>query len=169
MASYYTTHDATGKAVFANIPTERHTTQMPSGSMQILSSTHETPINLSTEKDLDQYQHDRVQPFFSGTRVICPDKGTSTCIITLDAGADAPMHRTMTFDTIVILEGELEVHLDSGEKRLAKPGDAVIQRSNLHKWVNVTPNGGQAKFVAFLVAAADEVKIGDKILGPQWG
>ncbi len=45
------------------------------------------------------------------------------------------IHRTKTIDYIVILEGEIDLLLDSGEVHL-KAGDTVIQRASNHAWVN---------------------------------
>jgi len=77
-------------------------------------------------------------------------------------------HRTMTLDVVIVLEGEIECHLDSGEKCTAKVGDAIVQRSTMHKWVNVTPNSGWAKWVGFIQAVKEPIKVGDKELGAEW-
>ena len=48
------------------------------------------------------------------------------------------MHRTVSLDFGVVLEGEVEVVLDSGETRLLKRGDLAIQRGTMHAWHNVS-------------------------------
>jgi len=48
------------------------------------------------------------------------------------------MHKTTTLDYIVIVEGELELELDGGEKRVVRKGDVVIQRAPMHSWRNVS-------------------------------
>ena len=78
------------------------------------------------------------------------------------------MHRTMTVDTIVVVEGDVEITLDSGEMRRLKAGDSLVQRGTMHKWRNVTPNDGWARWVVFIQAAAESVKIGDRVLGNEW-
>jgi mannose-6-phosphate isomerase-like protein (cupin superfamily) len=45
------------------------------------------------------------------------------------------IHRTKTIDYIAVLEGEIDLLLDSGEVHL-KAGDTVIQRASNHAWVN---------------------------------
>ncbi|KAF2446651.1 hypothetical protein P171DRAFT_472108 [Karstenula rhodostoma CBS 690.94] len=67
------------------------------------------------------------------------------------------MHRTMTLDVLVIIEGEIEIHLDSGEKKVVKAGDSIAQRAAMHKWANVTPNNGWARWVVFMQAAANAI------------
>ncbi|KAF2667909.1 hypothetical protein BT63DRAFT_304633 [Microthyrium microscopicum] len=172
MSLHITTHNAEGKAVFSNKLTERPAKRdIPIGDIRLIYSSHKFPIDLSTENDIGQYEHDRLQPMFSSTRRICPDNGTSICLMSLKPGAGvggAPMHRTMTLDVLVVIEGEIEVHLDSGERRVVKTGDSLVQRATMHGWVNVTPNNGWARWVVFIQAAADAVHVGEKKLIDEW-
>lgn len=48
------------------------------------------------------------------------------------------MHRTNSLDYIFIIDGELELTLSSGEKRVMKRGDVAIQRACLHSWKNMS-------------------------------
>jgi quercetin dioxygenase-like cupin family protein len=48
------------------------------------------------------------------------------------------MHRTNTLDYIFIIDGEFELTLDSGEKRIMKRGDACVQRASMHAWKNLS-------------------------------
>ncbi len=141
---------------------------IPIGDIRIISSSHQFPLNLSSEADIDQYQQDRTSPFFPGGRRICPDGGTATCLISMKPGVDSAMHRTMTLDTLVIIEGEVEITLDSGETRTLKVGDSIVQRATMHKWKNVTPNNGWARWVVFIQAAGESLQFGDKVLGHEW-
>ena len=49
------------------------------------------------------------------------------------------MHRTVSIDQIVVLEGALELILDGGERRVLNRGDMVVQRGTMHAWRN--PSG----------------------------
>lgn len=49
-------------------------------------------------------------------------------------GELSPMHRTVSLDYGIVLEGEVELILDSGEKRLMKQGDVAIQRGMLWRF-----------------------------------
>jgi quercetin dioxygenase-like cupin family protein len=51
-------------------------------------------------------------------------------------GALSPMHRTISLDYGVVLEGEIDLILDSGESRHMKRGDISIQRGTNHAWRN---------------------------------
>lgn len=74
------------------------------------------------------------------------------------------MHRTMTLDVLVITEGVVECHLDSGEMKVPKAGDCIIQRATMHKCVNVTPDNGWARWIVFVQSTADVVHVGDEKL-----
>lgn len=47
------------------------------------------------------------------------------------------MHRTKSLDYGIVLEGEVELVLDSGERRRMGPGDVAVQRATMHQWRNV--------------------------------
>ncbi|HUG13986.1 MAG TPA: cupin domain-containing protein [Thermomicrobiales bacterium] len=44
------------------------------------------------------------------------------------------MHSTPTLDVIVVLSGEVDLELDSGQVAHLKPGDSVVQRGTAHAW-----------------------------------
>lgn len=48
------------------------------------------------------------------------------------------MHRSNTLDFVFIIEGDLELTLDGGEKRAMKSGDVCIQRASQHSWKNLS-------------------------------
>lgn len=47
------------------------------------------------------------------------------------------MHRTTSLDYGIVLEGEVELILDSGERRAMKAGDIAVQRATMHAWRNM--------------------------------
>ena len=80
----------------------------------------------------------------------------------------SPMHRTVSLDYGFVLEGEIELVLDSGETRLMKRGDMCVQRATNHAWRNVTPNNGWGRMVYVLVGA-EKIKIAGKKLEEDLG
>jgi quercetin dioxygenase-like cupin family protein len=48
------------------------------------------------------------------------------------------MHRTVSLDYGVVLIGEMELVLDSGETRVMKVGDVAVQRGTNHAWRNTS-------------------------------
>ncbi|GAA5163030.1 MULTISPECIES: cupin domain-containing protein [Amycolatopsis] len=72
------------------------------------------------------------------------------------------MHRTETQDVAVVLSGQLDMVLDSGEvvERL-EAGDVLVQRGTSHSWV---PRGEEPVRVLFVLMDALPVRIGDTVL-----
>lgn len=65
--------------------------------------------------------------------------------------ADDPgMHTTRTIDYGVVLSGEIDLELDSGEVHL-RPGDVVVQRGTRHAWRN---RGSEPCKMAFVLVAS---------------
>lgn len=58
--------------------------------------------------------------------------GTVLRIVDMLPGSVSLMHRTVSLDYGVVLEGEVELLLDSGETRLLKRGDVSVQRGTNH-------------------------------------
>lgn len=162
MSHFLTTHDYAGNAVFFNkLPMEHNALPTGVGSMSILFTTQKIPTDISTDSDIDQYVRDRSNG--TGSR-LCPENGTVVALLTIEPNKASSFHRTMTLDTCVIIEGVMELQLDSGEKRTLSAGDSVVQRAVMHKWVNVTPNDGWAKMVAFAQPVVEGVEVGGKKL-----
>ena len=145
MSHYVATHNDEGLSVISQkIPTGPHSHDMPIGSMDIIYSTHTFPADISSESDIDQYAHDRTHGIENG---FCPPGGIAAAILQFEPHAISPMHRTMTMDIMVVMEGIVELHLDGGEVRTLKAGDSIVQRGTMHMWKNVTPNNGLVKAI----------------------
>jgi mannose-6-phosphate isomerase-like protein (cupin superfamily) len=63
---------------------------------------------------------------------------------------DPGMHTTSTIDYGVVLSGEIDLELDSGEVHLG-PGDVVVQRGTRHAWRN---RGSEPCTMAFVLVAS---------------
>jgi quercetin dioxygenase-like cupin family protein len=48
------------------------------------------------------------------------------------------MHRTLSLDYGIVLEGTLDMLLDSGETKRVTRGDVVVQRATMHAWRNAS-------------------------------
>jgi quercetin dioxygenase-like cupin family protein len=76
-------------------------------------------------------------------------------------GDEGQMHRTISFDYGVVLDGAIEWELDSGETRIMRKGDVSIQRGTAHAWKNVTPmeeNNGWARMF-FVILSSEKITI----------
>lgn len=70
-------------------------------------------------------------------------------LIDFGPGVESPLHRTLSLDYGIVIEGEMEITLDSGESRILKPGDIAIQRATMHKWRNCLKD--KSSRVAFIL------------------
>lgn len=77
-------------------------------------------------------------------------------------GSRSPMHRTQSLDYGILLQGRLDMELDSGELVQLKQGDIVVQRGTNHAWVNNYPETAR---MAFILLGATPVLINGKPLG----
>ena len=85
-------------------------------------------------------------------------QGTVIRITEFAPGAPKFMHRTETVDYALLLSGECDLELDSGEIVHMKPGDIVVQRGTMHAWVN---NGTAPAVFAFILIDADPAKVAE--------
>jgi quercetin dioxygenase-like cupin family protein len=73
------------------------------------------------------------------------------------------MHRTQSLDYGIVLEGEIEMTLDSGEKRLLKRGDMAVQRATMHAWHN--PSETEWTRMVFVLQECKPLVVGGEELG----
>jgi quercetin dioxygenase-like cupin family protein len=166
MAQVITTHNSSGQAIFSSkVPDEQNELPLPFGGMRIIYSSNSVPTDLNSEADIDQYSQIRTTGLPGGA--ICPPGGTAAAIVSLKPGAKSPMHRTVTMDWAVILEGEVDLVLDGGETRRLRTGDSVVMRGTMHQWVNCSAGGGWARMVAFAQDIVP-VEVGGKVLETEF-
>lgn len=82
--------------------------------------------------------------------------------IDMPPGSESPMHRTMSLDIVIQIEGEVELTLESGEKRVIKPGDLIVQRATMHAWRN-TSSHKWSRMIG-IMAESQPVEAGGKVL-----
>ncbi|KAH7327457.1 cupin domain protein [Rhexocercosporidium sp. MPI-PUGE-AT-0058] len=136
---FITTHNKKGEAVFVEKIPEPITFYQPlkdpdvalSFSLGYTTSSFPAPLN----KDQDLAKYKDILAGSSSVGISIPG-GTVLRFVNYPPKFEAPMHRTVSLDYGVLIDGELECVLDSGERRSLKPGDVAIQRGTMHAWVN---------------------------------
>lgn len=152
---FITTHDADGKAIFAkDVSTEVNVKSL--GPVQAADLYATTSMPASN----DPSSLNSSLSAASAPRMVDPS-GTKFKIIEFPPGAEASMHRTVTLDYLIIISGEIEVELDSGEKQTLRSGDTLVQRGTSHKWKN---HGTDWVRMAGVVVDAEKVEVGGKTL-----
>ena len=82
-------------------------------------------------------------------------------------GTESDFHRSICLAIGTISEGELELSLSSGEKRIMRPGDVSVNRATMHKWRNVS-NEKPAR-ILFILLDVKPVIVNGKSLDFQVG
>ena len=153
-----TGHDANGKAVVKT--DERLQAASRPGRPHIAGceiwSTDEMPVDNSEESDAAQRAG-----FVKRYNYVGTGQGTVIRITEFAPGAPKFMHRTETVDYALLLSGECDLELDSGESVHMKLGDVVVQRGTMHAWVN---NGPAACVFAFILIDAEAAEVGGREL-----
>ena len=154
-----TGHDANGKAV---VTTDERLAAVPRlGRTHIAGceiwSTEAMPVN-NTSEAAEAAQR---AGFVKRYNYVGSGQGTVIRITEFAPGAPKFMHRTETLDYALLLSGECDLELDSGEIVHMTPGDIVVQRGTMHAWVN---HGPAPAVFAFILIDADAAKVGGQEL-----
>ncbi|KAK0732243.1 hypothetical protein B0H67DRAFT_566968 [Lasiosphaeris hirsuta] len=130
-----TDYDSEGKSVFSSaIPEDLpgRTAGVPA-PFRLGYCTNRTPVSLAGGGDIKTYANYLQNP----PGLVIPG-GTVARYVDMPPGASSPMHRTVSLDYGVVVEGEMELVLDSGETRLLRRGDLAVQRGTMHVWRNAS-------------------------------
>ncbi len=90
-------------------------------------------------------------------------RGTVFRVGEIAPGVRSPMHRTNSVDYGIVLEGELDMEMDGGDRVHLAVGDVVVQRGTNHAWIN---DGDTPAKMAWILIDAEPVRIGDQVLEP---
>lgn len=155
-----TSHDEAGKAVVKSIePAKWQSMRNGAVSMSLIYTTSDPLPNLNDDADI-QIHEQKVEAGKVG--LVSP--GGSVCRITdFSPSNDPQMHRTKSLDYGVVMEGQMELILDSGEVHLMEKGDVAVQRGTMHAWRN--PSSTQWARMLFVLLDCQPLSIGGHKLG----
>jgi quercetin dioxygenase-like cupin family protein len=164
ISRFITKHNAEGQAVFANdIPETLSWGQLPNRAGFALGyTTRQYPVDLNDNKDIIAYASHLSTP----PGLVIPG-GTVLRFVDCPPNSISPMHRTVSLDYGVVLEGEVELVLDSGETRTMKRGDVAIQRGTNHAWKNSSPTNWAR--MMYVLQESKPILLGEKVLGEDYG
>lgn len=162
---YITTHDDHGKAVFHTSIPERlpldPTDQTARFGLGYV--TDKSPVDFTGEVDLATYQKYQAKP----PGIVIPG-GTVLRIVDIAPGQTSPMHRTVSLDYGVVLEGVVELILDSGEVRTMNRGDVAVQRGTMHAWRNAAGGDRWARML-YVLQESKPIEVEGGKLGEDYG
>ncbi|CZR61841.1 related to Cupin domain protein [Phialocephala subalpina] len=158
VSRYITTTNSSGQAVLSSVVASPSVWQSIGNIAKffLAYTTRTFPVKLSRAEssqpapDITSYAHDLSSPPGLGIST-----GTVMRYVDMAPGSISPMHITKTLDYGTVIEGEIELVLDSGEKKVLRRGDSCVQRGTMHAWRNVSEREwGRMVFV--LVGAEGE-------------
>ena len=133
---FITSHNDEGKAVIdTTVPAEAPFSELGKGDafFSLCYATSGFPTKIEAGADITTYQDYLEKP--PGLAI---HNGTVLRYVDIPPDFTSPMHRTVSLDYGVVLEGEVDLVLDSGETRRLKRGDIAIQRATMHAWRNIS-------------------------------
>lgn len=161
---FITDHNDQGLAIFSSaLPEPMPGKAIDVGDVFYLGYATKTyPADLRGGADVEGYRGFLADP----PGVVVPG-GTVLRVVDIRPGGSSPMHRTVSLDYGVVLEGEVELGLDSGESRLLRRGDVSIQRGTNHVWRNKSAT--EWARMLYVLQEATPVEIGGKTLEEDYG
>ncbi|KAL8802118.1 MAG: hypothetical protein Q9223_006571 [Gallowayella weberi] len=163
---HITGHNKDGKAIFHSSTPGAWSTFTPSLAFNVVYTTSVPKPSLNNDIDISTHESitasgklGLVNPTGSVCRMV--DFGPTTG----DEHSKAVMHRTQSLDYGIVLEGEVECLLDSGETRLMKRGDVAVQRGTMHAWRNASST--EWARIIFVLLATEKVKVDGNELDPE--
>lgn len=145
---FITGHNADGLSIFpSSISHDPPVRDLYGMNIIFCYATSQFPVQIDQERDLLVYQHLVENP----PGIVIAD-GSAFRIVDFPPAYTSPMHRSLSINYNVVIEGEVEVLLDSGEARTLKRGDSIVQRAINHAWRN-TSDSKWARIVAIVIPA----------------
>jgi quercetin dioxygenase-like cupin family protein len=132
-----TGHDARGLAVFRS-EDATDTRLIPAGVARFLLLWTTATVPADNNDTTDGRERDAGLTLHQGSVIR---------VVDMLPGCESPMHRTNSIDYGIVLTNEIELELDSGEKRTIAAGGVIVQRGTNHLWRNRTRETTRIVFV----------------------
>ncbi|KAF5023800.1 hypothetical protein F66182_4156 [Fusarium sp. NRRL 66182] len=120
------------------------------GQMAFYSLYHTVGSPANTEQDYNLHarlMHDSP----SGPPLVVTD-GTVARMVDFAPGYTTVLHRSLSIDYGVVIEGSVDLVLDSGEVRNIERGGTIVQRGTMHAWRNPHPTNWARVFFVLVSA-----------------
>ena len=153
---FVTGHDGdnTAKVIMAGPATNAKGRGEGAAISTLIWSTDRTPADIAIGESVEDF----------GARILGtapPVNGSRFAVIDFPPGNVPHMHRTETIDYVIVLEGEIEMDMDTSTVKL-KAGDVMVQRGTNHAWANRSDKRAR---VAFVLIDAQPIGIGRPVTG----
>lgn len=161
---FITDHDARGLSVFNTSLHELIPANIVGGKSKFYLgyATDKIPVDFAGQADLATYSS-----FLSNPPGIFLPGGTVLRIVDMKPDGESLMHRTQSLDYGIVLEGEIELILDSGESRILRKSDVAIQRGTNHQWRNTSKT--EWGRMCFVTLESKPIEVDGKVIGGTEG
>lgn len=161
--AYLTGHNASGKAVIHSAnPVQWDSFDDDQLSMRAAYTTT-FPADLNADADVADHQ----KKVDSGKLGLVNSGGTVLRYVDFAPDYTCMMHRTQSVDYGIVVEGQIESVLDSGEVQLMGRGDVMVQRATMHAWRN--PSKTEWARMIFVLQDCKPLYIGGERFGEDLG
>lgn len=162
---YLTGHDeSTGKAIIHSVRPGKWTSLKENQfGFNVVYSTSQFPISFTNDADVTTHDH----LIAGGALGLTNPHGTVARMVDFAPGCSPVMHRTQSLDYGIVIEGTLEMVLDSGEIKTLRRGDVAVQRATMHGWKN--PSETEWARMFFVLQHSEEVRVAGKAYGEDLG
>ncbi|KAF3762630.1 hypothetical protein M406DRAFT_323637 [Cryphonectria parasitica EP155] len=160
---FITTHDSEAKAVVQSA--DAFQWQALDGdkmAFSVVYTTSQFPADLNNEADITA--HNAVMK--KGPGLVNPG-GTVIRCVDFAPGYRCGMHRTQSLDYGIVLDGDIDMLLDSGEVHHMKAGDVAVQRATNHQWLNASDTKWAR--MMFVLQDCQALEVGGKTLSEDLG
>ena len=161
---FITRYTNTGTAVFAKDRNETIQWEDVGGIKNFAlgyTSTH-SPAQLTDDVDIHKFDD-----FLLNKPGMVIHGGALCRYVDFAPGVVSPMHRTISLDFGVVIEGQMESRLDSGETRLMNRGDLMVMRAAPHEWRN--PSETEWARMLFVLLDSEAPVINDARVTEDYG
>ena len=165
VTTYFTGHDeSSGKAIVQSVRPGSWTPLLQNQlAFNVAYTTSQFPVSFTNNADIAT--HDDL--LASGTLGLTNPNGTVARIVDFAPGSAPIIHRTQSLDYGIVIEGAVEMVLDSGESKVLRRGDVAVQRGTMHGWKNLSETEWARMF--FVLQHCDEVHVAGKVYGEDLG
>ncbi|KAK4043328.1 hypothetical protein C8A01DRAFT_13136 [Parachaetomium inaequale] len=161
---FITTHNPSGQAiVHSHAPFAWSAYDNNNLAFAVPYTTSTFPADLNNDADITQHEH----TIASGQLGLVNPRGTVLRCVDFAPGYACGMHRTQSLDYGIVMEGEVDMVLDSGERYTLKRGDVAVQRATQHQWVN--RSGTEWARMMFVLQDCRTLVVGGREMGEDLG
>lgn len=131
-------------------------------AFSVLYSTSQFPADLNNDADIARHED-----FMTQNIGLVSPNGTILRCVDFAPGYKCGMHRTQSLDYGIVMAGNIDMILDSGEMHRLKAGDVAVQRATNHQWANTSAT--EWARMMFVLQGSAPLTVGDKALGEDLG